>query len=627
MNLEMLDLRGGNIDRNRVYKAANGVVVTSSANTYSSSNYYYLAYLFNRTYGTSATHYWMTSSSGNQTLTFDLRSVSDFYLKKIVMYPYSRTNASSNYRIEVSSDGVAWEAMTGWVNNHHSSNNANYVAPGQYREHPIHSVFDVRFIRFTLTRNGSYGVALNEIELYGVRTPPPNKIPNVFISRQRYLMGESFIVNWLPTTDPEGRRITYKVDMLVDGVWRNMADTIGNEVAITVPEINTFMDSKIRVIPCNQETCNEPTESSTFTIAPYVLLLKDGSSTSYKTVNAEEAIEEVPTDHVSLIEKGLLTTSGITHDILQELESPKIVFVDYSGRDKSIEVDGIAKIGFSYEANFVEPEASTLIPLTQTYYESRNVVTTIQRVLFNLIPSYRILVQVYLENGLTLSEEATVSIVNTAPTIDASFQENMLNVAITDGEGDLFTYQVRLNGDVIYPVHKEWGDFTSHMEFSKLLNSTHFNIGQQNSIEIVARDHYGETSTKVIDFIGEYIGLMFTDMDGEYYSTELGEVLKYMQIAPMMAGQSSLIYSVKLVNFYNFKVNNVLLWSSSKNIDSVHIQLSKTAAPFEPQYELDFGSLELDKHDEIVFYVRIVSQHSALVGGVFDVFTKAKVVK
>ncbi|GAA0376598.1 discoidin domain-containing protein [Caldalkalibacillus horti] len=624
MDLEMLDLRRGNSDRSSVYIAANGVVVTSSANTYSSGSNYYLAYLFNRSYGTSNTQYWMTGSSGNQSLTFDLRSVSGFHTKKIRIYPYSRTNASSNYRIDVSRDGHEWEQITGWINNHHSTNNSNYIPSGQYREHDVDSYLDIRFIRLTLTRNGSYGVALNEIELYGVTVPPPNRVREVFVPRQRYLAGEQILVNWLPTTDPEGRPITYKVDILIDGVWRNMAQTTGREVMFTVPNITTFMDSKIRVIPCNSEHCNEPTETEIIVIAPYVTLLREGND--YLTINEQGALEHVNADQVSMVESGMLTLSSVTQDILLRLENPKIIIIEHTPLERKVETEGIAKIGFTYEAKLISNGESTFIPLSPTFFDNSNVVTIIQSSIFNIIPSYKVLVYVYLENGITLLEAATVSIINTAPVIDASFRENMLNIVISDQEGDLFKYQVKLNDQVIYPVHREWSDFTTRMEFSRQLNSRQMNISEQNRIEITAKDHYGEENTKVIEFIGEYIGLMFTDMAGDFYSTELGEVLKYMQIAPMMAGQSSLIYSVKLINFYNFKVQNVLLWSSNRDIDGLQIQLSKTASPFEPIFELNYGELELNKYDEIIFYVRLVSHHSALIGGVFDVFTKAKAV-
>ena len=169
--LKKIDLSGGTGGRGgqTVYTAPNGVVVTSSAATYNSNGYYYMEYLFNGTIITSQQSrtggtgydYWLTSSGGNQTLTFDFSALpTNVYerIRKIVVYPRTRTDASSNYRIFVSNDGSNYTEIVPWVT-------TNTSTPfGTAFEHEIGA--GAKFIRFELTRNGRWGVTLDEIEFY-----------------------------------------------------------------------------------------------------------------------------------------------------------------------------------------------------------------------------------------------------------------------------------------------------------------------------------------------------------------------------------------------------------------------------------------------------------------------------
>ena len=165
--LKKIDLSGGTGGRanQRVYTAPNGVVVTSSANTYNTPyNYYHMEYLFNGSIADAnnqATRYWMTDSSGNQTLTFDFIAIGPSVYKnirRIVVYPRTRNDATSNYRILVSSDGSSYTQIVPWVT-------VNTSMPyGTAVTHDIEEGY--RFIRFELTRNGSFGVSLDEIEFY-----------------------------------------------------------------------------------------------------------------------------------------------------------------------------------------------------------------------------------------------------------------------------------------------------------------------------------------------------------------------------------------------------------------------------------------------------------------------------
>lgn len=173
--MQKIDLSGGTggTSGQTTYTAPNGVIVTSSAPVYNNSNYYYMGYLFNNTItqnNSQPTTYWLTSSSGNQTLTFDFQKLLPLNISQINVYPRARDDASSNYRILVSDDGTNWTEVVSWVTTSTST---------PYGTKFTHNVdITQRYVRFELTQNGSWGVCLSEIEFYrsGVNFNSPNKI-------------------------------------------------------------------------------------------------------------------------------------------------------------------------------------------------------------------------------------------------------------------------------------------------------------------------------------------------------------------------------------------------------------------------------------------------------------------
>ena len=193
MKLKKLDLSGGTGGKGgqKVYTAPNGVVVTSSAPVYDNSNYYYMEYLFNSSIATAhqPTKYWLTNSSGNQTLIFDFSSLklSERLIRRIDVYPKIRTDASSNYRIFISDDGENWEEVVPWVKNSTS------LAWGTVKSHEVN--INTPFIKFELTMNDSWGVGLDEIEFYCL-AEPPKPIDYIIYDTKKKFVGSAVLINW-----------------------------------------------------------------------------------------------------------------------------------------------------------------------------------------------------------------------------------------------------------------------------------------------------------------------------------------------------------------------------------------------------------------------------------------------
>lgn len=106
-----------------------------------------------------------------------------------------------------------------------------------------------------------------------------------------------------------------------------------------------------------------------------------------------------------------------------------------------------------------------------------------------------------------------------------------------------------------------------------------------------------------------YYGLLFMDVKQQYYSTSLGEVLKYLDMGTLIAGQTSIDVRVVLQNTYNFSVHNIRLWSEW-TAAGVRVELSRSNAPFTPEDPLVFNQT-LATDGTLNFYVRIATDPGA----------------
>lgn len=118
-----------------------------------------------------------------------------------------------------------------------------------------------------------------------------------------------------------------------------------------------------------------------------------------------------------------------------------------------------------------------------------------------------------------------------------------------------------------------------------------------------------------------YSGLMFMDTTQEYYSTSFGEIIKYLDMGTMIAGQTSFDINVKLTNTYPFDVSNIHLWSEH-DIEGLTVEFSKTINPFISENELFYDQV-LGFDEVIDFYIRLSTSDDAGGSGSFDIRVSA----
>lgn len=158
--LTLRDGTGGTTGQT-VYTARNGIVVTSSANVYANSNYFYMGYLFDGVDNSSSPlAYWLTAGGSSVTLDFDFNSILSRlnHIHKMILYPRTREDTISDYRIMGSDNKMLWTELVPRVINTYAD-----TPYGTAREHELNRKF--RYIRIELYQKGNWGVTMNGIRI------------------------------------------------------------------------------------------------------------------------------------------------------------------------------------------------------------------------------------------------------------------------------------------------------------------------------------------------------------------------------------------------------------------------------------------------------------------------------
>lgn len=258
----------------------------------------------------------------------------------------------------------------------------------------------------------------------------------------------------------------------------------------------------------------------------------------------------------------------------------------------------------------------SIAPFDVNYYFQNNIL---------LEGSNKIVFKVKDNEGGVREKTIYVSKVNNAPTIENGEVKGLtVTATIKDIDRDKVKYRVLVGGTKVYPDDGDWS----------LLLPTPFSIkhdipiskfipGNSYPVLIEAEDHLGKPATTwSTSALLDYAGLMFTDETGSYYSTDIGEVIKYLDMGTIVAGDSSSVYKVFLKNTSATKYTNIILTTDQGDLDPVEekVVISKTDAPFDPQTVLDFPGVTLDYGDSVQFYVRLDATRRAIGGGKFKIW-------
>lgn len=210
-------------------------------------------------------------------------------------------------------------------------------------------------------------------------------------------------------------------------------------------------------------------------------------------------------------------------------------------------------------------------------------------------------------SNTTQLSETSLYILNTTARIDVDLKGLTLTGLLSDADMSRVQYRVRVNGKPYYPID---GHFTalspSPQPISITMQSDEIKINDWNTIEVEFQDYFGTTDTWSATFMGKYAGVVFMDAAGDYYSTDMGQVLKYLDFGTVLTGQVTPSYEVKLKNQFGYKVKDVELSADTSDFSKGLLFEFSDQPDFSDSYKrLNIAALDDDQ--EFTFYVRMRS--------------------
>ncbi|WP_036215211.1 LamG domain-containing protein [Lysinibacillus sphaericus] len=232
----------------------------------------------------------------------------------------------------------------------------------------------------------------------------------------------------------------------------------------------------------------------------------------------------------------------------------------------------------------------------------------------------------YLPRDTTAIENTSLYILNTTAKIDISFDANVLKGVLSDDDLTRVQYRVLLNNGYYYPPD---GSFTklgeSPQNIELAIGSKDIRIDDWNTLRIEFQDFFGTTDYWSTQFMGTYSGLMFKDVYGQYYSSEIGEVLQYLDFGVIIAGQTTVEHEVILKNQYGYDIKDIHLYANTANFPTgMTCEFSTSSSPFTPQPDLRLGGV-LKNNEEMSFFIRLKTELGSTpdANGSFDIIVRA----
>ena len=258
--------------------------------------------------------------------------------------------------------------------------------------------------------------------------------------------------------------------------------------------------------------------------------------------------------------------------------------------------------------------------ISEDYEGEQALIVKIPPHLFESIEEKEVTIEFWVNEKIRNTLVVKAKIANQTPTIEMSLNEYTLKIDIVDADGDPFYYEIKLNKKELLSS----GSVIGATRLTKYLNSSNLLIGQQNEIEVRVVDHYGGKDSRVLTFEGKYHGLMFSDERGEFYSNDLGEILKKLMISGVYAGEDSDIFTIKLINTHNYPIKDLkLLIDYYEPTNGTDISISKSNDPYKGDDVLAYSE-EIASEDAVTFYLQLHTLEGSVGTGKFKVRATAR---
>lgn len=204
------------------------------------------------------------------------------------------------------------------------------------------------------------------------------------------------------------------------------------------------------------------------------------------------------------------------------------------------------------------------------------------------------------------SNTINLQFVNEAP-IQTSYvcRDFSLQALVDDANKDPLAYRIFINGVQKFPT----SGYTTFQSCPRVIDyswdSSDLKFGLQNEIKLEVIDEFGGKLEITSNVLGTYKGLLFKDENGNYYSTDKAEILKYIDLGKYIAGSTTIPKRVILENRTGGEIGNVIIKISEETIyNGIDMVISPSLTPFNGTKQITIPYTLNDK-DEYNFYVKV----------------------
>lgn len=230
---------------------------------------------------------------------------------------------------------------------------------------------------------------------------------------------------------------------------------------------------------------------------------------------------------------------------------------------KITDLEGLTST-YSIKVNNVEVVSTT--PSPESGYVSNTLITNDK---FN-VGSNTVTIIGTDELGASQSYNFTVTKVDNLPTYVGTLVGRNYTFSVADIDGDKVKFKSTLNGEVL-----ETESELTTVPFNHTTYMENIIISQNNTLVITLTDAVGGVTTITVEFIGEYYGLMFADASNNYLTTDLGELLQYLDFGPVNSGYDSLPLEVQVINKTNAAITSLVI-NGPKDLNGTDITTTNT---------------------------------------------------
>lgn len=226
--------------------------------------------------------------------------------------------------------------------------------------------------------------------------------------------------------------------------------------------------------------------------------------------------------------------------------------------------------------------------------------------------------------GVISTVQKTVIKTNSLPDSVAEVVAATFKASVSDQDMDTVKYRIWFNDEQLFPGIGYTQFYNTPFTLDYKFPSSKIKLGLENKARLDLEDDMGGTSSRTITFIGDYAGLMFCDAQEKYFSTDIGELLKYLDFGTVIAGGTTISERVWVKNTLGYPVKNIRLWVNQRDLDGVNAvaEISASDAPFLSEQILVYPDT-IESGQKIGFNVRVSTNRQALAGGMFDILVKA----